>query len=362
MKKNSVIVEKPLVSIIMPVFNSGEYLDTAINSILRQRFENFELIVVDDGSTDGSAEKCDKFAKNDSRIVVVHQKNRGICSARNTALRMARGEYVAFSDHDDEYLEGLLENSYKRAKQDDADLVKFCKKEFVLDDGVVVKTRETFLKDNTLKGKEISESFFSLLNNKIIDCVWDSLIRKDTIINNEVYFDESYKAGGEDIDFITRLMLHVKVFSLINKCYYLHYIRSGFSTSAKFNPIKLDTTRLLSKRITEGAQKLGIDLFERKSEYLYQMSFTLLNGVASLLCNKECDFTQKEKLRYLQQIRKESYLPEWFFKQSAFCICSISKRYAFSYFLFKYNLYFLLFATNKLRSKHLLLKKYMRGK
>ena len=362
MKEDTTVVECPLISVIMPVYNSGNYLETAIKSILCQSLKDFELLIVDDGSTDGSEKLCDEYAKEDSRVIVVHQKNRGICNARNTALKIARGEYIAFSDHDDKYLDGLLEDSYNRAKQDDADLVKFKKKEFIINDSIVVRTRETYLKNKTLIGKEISESYFSLLNSKVLDCVWDSLIRKDTIVNNDVYFDESFKAGGEDIDFMTRLLKYVNVFSLINKCYYLHYIRSGFSTSAKFNPLKLDTTRLLSKRITEGAQELGIDLFERRSEYLYQMSFTLINGTASLLCNKGCNLTKEEKLVYLQQIKYESYLPEWFFKQSTFCISSISKRYAFSYFLFKYNLYFLLFATNKLRSRYLLLKKLVKVK
>ena len=349
------------VSIIMPVYNSGNYLDTAINSILRQSLKDFELIVIDDGSTDGSAEKCDEYAKQDSRVVVVHQKNGGICNARNTALKMAQGAYVAFSDHDDEYLDGLLEDTYNRAKQDNADLVKFKKKEFIINDGVIVRTRETYLENKTLRGKEVNDSYLTLLNSKVIDCVWDSLIRKDTIVNNEIYFDESYKAGGEDIDFVTRLLKHVSVFSLIDKCYYLHYIRSGISTSAKYNPVKLETTRLLSRRITEGALDLGIDLFDKKEEYLYQMTFTLLNGSVSLLCNMGCGFTQEEKIEYLKQIKEDCYLPEWFFKQSALCIYPISKRYALSYFLFKHNLFSLLLSTNTLRSKQLLLKKYIKS-
>ena len=121
----------------MPVYNSGEYLKTAVDSILGQSFRDIELILVDDGSTDGSSEHCDEYARKDDRVKVIHQKNRGICNARNAALKIAKGEYIGFSDHDDEYLPGFLENAYKEAVANNADLVKVGKKEFIIKDGIV---------------------------------------------------------------------------------------------------------------------------------------------------------------------------------------------------------------------------------
>ena len=82
------------VSVIMPVYNSGEYLKTAVDSILSQSLKEIELILVDDGSTDGSSERCDEYAAKDSRVVVIHQKNGGICNARNAALKMPRGNIL----------------------------------------------------------------------------------------------------------------------------------------------------------------------------------------------------------------------------------------------------------------------------
>lgn len=82
------------VSVIMPVYNSGEYLKTAVYSILSQSLKEIELILVDDGSTDGSSERCDEYAAKDSRVVVIHQKNGGICNARNAALKIARGNIL----------------------------------------------------------------------------------------------------------------------------------------------------------------------------------------------------------------------------------------------------------------------------
>ncbi len=109
----------------MPVYNSGEYLKTAVESILNQSLREIELILVDDGSTDGSSEKCDEYAAKDSRVVVIHEKNGGICAARNAALAIARGEYIGFSDHDDEMDHDTFNAAYRFAKSNDLDMAKY---------------------------------------------------------------------------------------------------------------------------------------------------------------------------------------------------------------------------------------------
>ena len=91
----------PKLSVIVPVYNTEKYLRECIDSILAQTFRDFELILVDDGSTDGSGAICDEYAKQDERIRVIHQENGGITVARKSGVRAARGEYVTFVDSDD---------------------------------------------------------------------------------------------------------------------------------------------------------------------------------------------------------------------------------------------------------------------
>ena len=91
----------PLISVIVPVYNAANYLDRCVDSIVNQTYPNLEIILVDDGSTDISPQKCDDYAKNDSRIKVIHKKNGGVCSARNAGLDICQGSYVAFVDSDD---------------------------------------------------------------------------------------------------------------------------------------------------------------------------------------------------------------------------------------------------------------------
>ncbi|MDE6208312.1 MAG: glycosyltransferase [Lachnospiraceae bacterium] len=97
-------VKKEYISVIIPVYNVYRYLGICIDSILNQTYDKLEIILVDDGSTDGSGELCDEYADKDSRVIVIHQKNGGISSARNSGLDIASGEFITFVDSDD-YLE-----------------------------------------------------------------------------------------------------------------------------------------------------------------------------------------------------------------------------------------------------------------
>lgn len=94
MRETGMQENKPVISVIMPVYNGIKYVEAAINSVLAQTYKKFELILVDDGATDGSGYLCDVFAKRDDRVQVLHRKNGGISSARNLGLRCARGKYI----------------------------------------------------------------------------------------------------------------------------------------------------------------------------------------------------------------------------------------------------------------------------
>lgn len=104
--------KKPLISVIMPIYNVEKYLERSVNSIRNQTYRNLEIILVDDGSTDASAKMCDDFATLDSRILVIHKPNGGSSSARNVGIVMAKGDYIGFCDSDDyiepDMYEGLL--------------------------------------------------------------------------------------------------------------------------------------------------------------------------------------------------------------------------------------------------------------
>lgn len=125
---------KPKLSIIVPVYNVRQYLNKCVDSILAQTFRDFELIIVDDGSIDGSGEICDEYAKKDSRIKVIHQQNAGQSCARNFGIKFATGDYIGFSDSDDWIEPEMYEKMLKVAETQKADIV-ICRLQTVSEKG-----------------------------------------------------------------------------------------------------------------------------------------------------------------------------------------------------------------------------------
>ena len=116
---------RPEISVIVPVYKVERYLNECIDSILAQTFTDFELILVDDGSPDNCPALCDAAAAKDSRIRVIHQKNRGLSGARNAGLDAAEGEWIAFVDSDDMLLPQALEKAHSTAEKTGADVVLY---------------------------------------------------------------------------------------------------------------------------------------------------------------------------------------------------------------------------------------------
>ncbi len=113
---------KPLISIIIPVYNVEQYLHRCVDSVLNQTYKNLEIILVNDGSPDNCPFICDEYAKKDKRIIVVHKENGGLSSARNAGLEIVQGEYISFIDSDDWIHENYIEILYKNLHEKKADI------------------------------------------------------------------------------------------------------------------------------------------------------------------------------------------------------------------------------------------------
>lgn len=180
----------PLISVIVPVYNAEKYLDKCIKSILNQTYKNLEVILVDDGSTDDSPQKCDDYANMDSRIKVIHKINGGVCSARNMGLDICNGTYIGFVDSDDWIAPTMYEN-----------LLLLCKKKGVLATiGVnqVLKDGEITIKRVYLDELVTKEKFLGNILCRRDGCaVWSRLFPRDVIgdsrfnenrLNEEILF------------------------------------------------------------------------------------------------------------------------------------------------------------------------------
>lgn len=121
-QQSDIDLEVPLISIIVPVYQVKDYIDECLESLLRQTHTKLEIILVDDGSTDGSGEVCDRYANRETRVQVLHQDNQGLSAARNAGLEFAKGEYVAFVDSDDVVLPDFIETLYELLDEYRADI------------------------------------------------------------------------------------------------------------------------------------------------------------------------------------------------------------------------------------------------
>ena len=118
-------MDSPLISVIVPVYNTEKYLDQCIQSVLVQTYTNWELLLIDDGSTDSSGAICDKYAAEDNRIKVVHKPNTGVSDSKNIALDMAKGEYIMFLDSDDYWcINDCIAQLYAKSQELRADIVR----------------------------------------------------------------------------------------------------------------------------------------------------------------------------------------------------------------------------------------------
>jgi hypothetical protein len=337
------------VSVIMPVYNSGNYLKRAVDSILNQSLKEFELILVDDGSTDGSSERCDEYAQKDNRVIVIHQTNRGICNARNTALKIAQGEYISFSDHDDEYLQGLLKKAYTTAIKQNADIVKFCKKEFIYKKDCLIRIKTEILQNRILKRDEISECIFCLKDSGVLNCVWDGLFRRSLFDN--IQFDIDYKSGGEDIAFMYDIIGNVNRLVLLNNIYYYHYIRKGFSTSTKFNLQNIQSKIKLAQLFNKVLEKFSIDYNVKSLDYVYYLMKFVYCPIIAILADSGCPYTQKEKVKVLSGLLNKDFTPNYFLLQHTLAIYRRSNKIGVAYFLLKHSCYNILFFMFNLRLK-----------
>lgn len=337
--KNEFDNSKVCISVVMPVYNAGRYLHSAVDSILSQDFPHFELLLVDDGSTDGSSEICDQYAVEDSRVIVIHQQNKGICNARNTALKKAKGEYIAFSDHDDEYLPGFLKNAYEKACKHHADLVKVGKKEFIINDAHIQRKIENRLPYRVLDRAGIKYRYFSLVDNRTLDCVWDGLYKRELLVRNELWFDEDYKHGGEDIDFNQRYLRYINIIVTIDHCYYLHYIRKGFSTSSKFSEANSLMLEKKMATIEDTMKALYISLEENKFDYTYLLFRQYIVNICSHYSSRQLNLSRQSRCHAVALARESRFYHGFCDRQLVVRFMARSMKYGVLYFFYKYRQY-----------------------
>lgn len=289
--------KQPCISVIVPVFNVERFLDECITSIIQQTFQDLEIILVDDGSTDASGQVCEKFAEMDNRIVVIHQSNAGVSAARNAGLCAAKGKYIAFVDADDvlpkEAYQNLLDG-----KQEEALIMGAI--QLMTEDGTLQNSftfgeketsQENFLKDLFLERK------FPYLGYPV-----DKLYLRELIEKYKLHFDENIKLN-EDRLFVLEYVLHCKKIAFVESVVY-HYRQraTGVIRETRRNATVTDSEMTVLDSFEKMKRLCGSysdELYFICSRKAFESALDLLNRVSR---------KDKEKIKKLTCFLKENSL------------------------------------------------------
>lgn len=274
MKKN-----KYKISIIVPVYNKSDYLEQCIDSILLQSYENLELLLVDDESTDGSGDICERYAKEDERVRVFHQKNGGPTAACITGMEHATGDYYMFIDSDDYVSKDMLKEMYA--------LLIGKPGEIVCCNHVLEKKKETVsvlapIKPGVYEGaklkQEIKENLIGKEERTIPMSRCMKLCEKSVFEGNEKYYDTAIRMG-DDFNLICPALLNSTRIVMMEEGLFYHYRYVEDSIVHRYDPNMKDSIDRLMRSLREVVKDKGIGDGEAKvdREYCYMLMLVMKN-------------------------------------------------------------------------------------
>lgn len=288
----------PKVSVIIPAYNVDRFIGRAIESLQNQTMRNFELLIVDDGSTDRTGEVADRMAERDIRIDVIHTKNQGAAAARNTALDRARGEFVHFVDGDDWVEPTMLADLVKIAEADDLDLVIA---------GFYIETyygsgdqHTSELKSQPSRTFGSKEEFracaWRLFDTNLLYTPWNKLFRRSYLEHIHARFKPTF---WDDFPFVLDVIRDIERVAVTERAYY-HFIRlRAESETARWR------LNMYEKREEEHGWML--DLYEHwglagdpaSTEMVQRRYVERLVGCIENVCNPSCTLSEAEKLEQI---------------------------------------------------------------
>lgn len=221
--KQDTVDSNKLVSVIIPVFNVRSYLVEALDSVLQQTYENLEIIIIDDGSTDGSGEICDEYAAKDTRVLVIHQENRGLSAARNAGLDKMSGEKVVFLDSDDAYHPDYVQMMMDAMIREQTDLV-ICRYT------VHYTTERMKIGDNKITGPSLAPGMYDRAGalRAFVDAGNDSSVW-NRLYSRNLWKDIRFPNGNvcEDLDTTYRIIDLCRTVYVVDQPLYLYRKRPG---------------------------------------------------------------------------------------------------------------------------------------
>lgn len=297
-------------SIIVPVYNAEEFIDRCVQSIIRQTYKEYEIILIDDGSVDQSPEICDKLEETyPQKIKTVHCKNGGTSRARNLGIQHATGDYIGFVDNDDFwYTDNGLKAIDDRLCKTQADAIVY--KAVIYNDN----EDKIYLGKNKTKSKEIEgKNFFDATRNLIkkgiiTSAVWTKFVKRSIVVENQIFFPENMR--NEDTDWTAKLFRHISSIDFYDKDFYVY--RKGNEYSQTSKPIKREHVDDLKKIILDNIEFTGLAACEetRKKVIFNFLSYPYVVWLSqiSFFSHIEKDISEMKEFLYILKCSSRPYV------------------------------------------------------
>lgn len=280
------------VSVIVPVYNVEDYLPKCLETLVNQTLKDMEIIVVNDGATDGSQAVIDSFVSRYSSVKSLIKPNGGLSDARNYGMPYATGEYIGFVDSDDYVDLDMYENLYQKAKEADYDIVE-CNLHHVYPDGSI----------DTEIGEKITDRKQMLMMGRSV--VWNKIYRREWLMGTGVLFPKGYIY--EDVEFYGKLVPHITSYAYIEPAS-IYYVQRGNSINNKQTLKTLQIIDIL-KHIKDYYQEIGkYEEYREALEFLYAR--ILLCSSFSRMCRIPDRTDRKQALAKNWQTLYQNF-PNW---------------------------------------------------
>lgn len=280
---------KPKVSVIVPVYNVEAYLEECLISIVNQTFNDIEIILIDDGSTDLSSDIMNDFAQKDNRIITYSQMNQGVSAARNTGVSLALGEYILFVDSDDSIVENTIEIIYKKATETNADIV-IGNVLYSYPDGKQIPIFQRPQELNNIHKISGDICFMELMElNAYPPLVYLFFIKREFITINELYFKKNII--HEDELWCIQTLFYAKCVSIIDFYYYRYRQREGSIMNSDNGLHRVKSILSVVYELDMLAKKLyrKEELLKKCIDYIYVRIFFMYLVISRLLKEKNED-------------------------------------------------------------------------